>query len=140
MGVGKVLQFPRKEPTVIEILDASYRGIYRLQAATGLPTEEIRAEALGARFDMAGLRDAMHEVLWDSAAAPSHSDGITHVWARVEHLLDQVAICALCSYEESDQAEKSYTVRIRLRVACQSTLLELRHLRSLLVPANCAEN
>jgi hypothetical protein len=132
VGVGKVLQFPRREPTVVERLDASSRGIHQLKAASGLTAEEIRAEALGARLDMAGLRDAMYDILWGSVAPPGHSTVIDHVWARVERLLDQVTICALCSYEESGQPERSYIVRVRLRMTCQSTLLELRHLRSLL--------
>lgn len=139
--MGKLLQFPRRQPTVLERLDASVSGMHRLQAASGLQADEIRAEALGARLDMASLRDAMHDVLCGAAVAtPRHFARIEYVWGKLEDLFDQVAICALCSYEESCHPEKSYAGRTRLRVACQSTLMELHRLRSLLVPTNYAEN
>lgn len=137
--MGDVLQFPRKQSAVIEQLDASVSCLHRLQAASGLPADEIRAEALGARLDMASLRDAMHDVLCGAVATPGHVAKIEHVWDKLDDLFDQVAICALCSYEESCQPEKRYAVRVRLRVACQSTLMELHRLRSLLVPTNYAE-
>jgi len=138
--MGKILQFPRKQPTVIERLDASVSCMHRLRAASGLPADEIRAEILGARLDMASLRDAMHDVLYGAIATPEHFASIETVWGKLEDLFDQVTICALCSYEESYQPEKSYSMRVRLRVACQSTLMELHRLRTFLAPTNYAEN
>jgi hypothetical protein len=138
--MGKILQFPRKQPTVIERLDASISCMHRLQAASGLPGDEIRAETIGARLDMASLRDAMHDVLCGAITAPGQFARIEYVWSKLEGLFDQVAICALCSYEESCQPEESYAVRVRLRAACQSTLIELHRLRSLLAPISYAEN
>ncbi len=138
--MGKILQFPRKQPTVIERLDASISCMHRLQAASGLPADEIRAEILGARLDMASLRDGMHDVLYGAVATPEHFARIEHVWGKLESLFDQVTICALCSYEESCQPEKSYSMRVRLRMACQSTLMELHSLRTFLALTGYAEN
>ena len=95
-------------------------------------------EALGARLDMASLRDAMHVVLSGAASTPRSAGGIEHVWGRLEGLLDQVANRASCSYAEP-RAERSYAMRAQLKGACQSTLVELDNLRSLLMPVNCAE-
>src|SRR5215471_9586721 len=135
--MGDVLQFPIRQLTIIERLDASVNCIHRLQAASCRPADEMRLEALGARLDMASLRDAMHTVLSDPAIIP-RGTGVEYVWGKLEGLLDQVATCALYLYEESAQAEKTYAMRARLRVSCQSTLVELHRMRSLLAPANYA--
>jgi len=138
--MGIILQFPRQQPTVIERLDASVNCMHRLQAASGLQSDEIRAEVLGARLDMASLRDAMHDVLCGAVTTPGHFTRIEYVWGKLEDLFDQVAICASCSCAESCRPEKSYARRAQLRAACQSALMELHRLRSLLVPTNYAEN
>jgi hypothetical protein len=136
VNMGDVLQFPRKLPIIFERLDASVTCIHRLQAASGLPADEMRLEALGARLDMASLREAMHGVLSGAVASPKTSPGIERVWGRLEGLLDQVAICAVCSWEESSHPADSYSMRVQLRATCQSTLTELDRLRALLVPVD----
>jgi hypothetical protein len=138
--MGIVLQFPIQQPTIIERLDASVSCMHRLQAASGLQSDEIRAEALGARLDMAGLRDAMHDVLCGAVATPGQFTKIESVWGELEGLFDQVASCASCSCEDSFRPQISCARRARLRATCQSALMELQRLRSLLVPMNYAEN
>ena len=139
MHMGDILQFPIRQLTIIERLDASVNCIHRLQAASCLPADEMRLEALGARLDMASLRDAMHAVLSDPVTIPD-GNGVEYVWAKLERLLDQVATCALYFYEEPVQAEKTYAMRARLRAVCQSTMMELHRMRSLLVPVSYAES
>lgn len=138
--MGIVLQFPKQQPTIIERLDASVSCMHRLQAASGLQSDEIRAEALGARLDMAGLRDAMHDVLCGAVAAPGQFTRIEYIWGELEGLFDQVAICASFSCGESLRPEISYARGARLRATCQSALMELHRLRPLLVPTNYTEN
>lgn len=136
--MGQVLPFPQRQPSILERLDASIVCMYRLQVASGLPNDEMRVEALGARLDMASLTEAMYDVLSDAVTPPQHPTGMTYVWAKLEDLLDQVVTCASSSYSEHP-AERSCAIRAQLRGVCQATLRELYQLRSMLTVANCAE-
>lgn len=135
-NMGKVLRFPQRQPGIVERLDTSVTCMYRLQAASGSPTDEMRVEALGARLDVASLRKAMHSVLSSDVAAHQAPAGVEHVWGRLEALLEQVAICASSSYSEHP-TERNKATRAQLRGACQAALRELYHLRSMLAPMDC---
>jgi hypothetical protein len=136
VGMADILQFPTRQPPVIERLDASITCMHRLHAASGLAGEEVRVEALSARLDIASLREAMQVVLSGSVGSPLRATEIEDVWVRLECLLDQVAASAQCSSENSSRAEERYAMRVRLGTACRSTLAELHRLRSLLVPTD----
>ena len=138
-GMGQVLPFPQWQPSIVERLDASIACMYRLHVASGLPNDEMRVEALGARLDVASLTEAMHDVLSDAVTPPQHPAGVTYVWGRLEDLLDQVVTCASSSYSEHP-GERSCAMRAQLRRVCQATLRELYQLRSMLTLANCAES
>jgi hypothetical protein len=133
--MGKVLQFPQRQSGILERLDTSVACMHRLQAASGLPTDEIRVEALGARLDVASLRKAMQSILSGEATTPQHPAGVEHAWERLEGLLEQVAMCASSSYSEP-HAERS-AMRAQLRAVCRATLLELHRLRSILASTDC---
>jgi hypothetical protein len=137
--MGDVLQFPNRQSAITERVDACVTCILRLQAASGLTADKIRAEALGARLDVASLQEAMHDILPRADAPFRGSARIEEVWNRLEGLLDRITICALCFYGDSAGAERSYAIRERLKVTCRSTLPELRLLRSLLVSTDCNE-
>jgi hypothetical protein len=132
-AMGILLQFPGRPSYLIAQLDASIACMHALEAASRLPADDVRVEALGARLDMASLREAMDGLLPDFGATPHLANGLYHSWRSLESLLDQVTVCATYLYEESAQVEKSWAMREQLRMRCQSTLVELRRLRSLLV-------
>ena len=131
--MADILQFPSRQPPIIERLDASITCMHRLHAASGLAGEEVRVEALSARLDMASLREAMQAVLSGTVGGAVASTEIEHVWVRLEELLDHVAASARCSYEDFGRIEERYAMRVRLGMACRSTLTELHRLRSMLV-------
>jgi hypothetical protein len=139
VGTCNVLQFPAKPPTVIERLDASACCVHRLQTASTRPSDEIRVAALAARLNLASLQDTMDDVFRSANAPSKNLTAVEYVWNGLENLLDQMVIFAVCSYEESRRPEDSYVVRIRLKAICQSTLVELHRLRTLLLSTSHIE-
>jgi hypothetical protein len=133
VSMADILQFPGRQLDIIAQLDASIMCIRRLRAASRLPSDKVRTEALGARLDIAGFREAMGGALTSTAATSGHSAEIECAWDRLEDLLDQVSARSSYFYDES-YSEESYAMRGQLRVTCRSTLAELDCLRSLLLP------
>lgn len=131
--MADILPFPRRQVDIITQLDASVTCIRRLRAASRMPSDKMRTEALGARLDIAGFREAMCGALTSTAVTSGRSAEIECAWGRLEDLLDQVATCSSYFYDESHSGE-SYAMRGQLRATCRSTLTELDCLRSLLLP------
>jgi hypothetical protein len=138
--MGDIVQFPGKQSLMIAHLDVSIACIQNLQSASRLSAGEMRVEALGARIDIASVREELDSLLSTLSLAPGPPVEIEGLRHRIECLFDQVVICVSFLLEESCHFKQNFAARAELRSACQSTLSELRKLRSILVPlTNCAE-
>jgi hypothetical protein len=113
--MADILQFPRGQVDLITPLDSSVTCMRRLRAGTRMPSDKMRREALGARLDIAGFREAMCGALTGTAVTFGRSAEIECAWGRLEDLLDQVATCSSYFYDEShfdgSHSEESYCMR-----------------------------
>lgn len=138
--MGDIIQFPGKQSPIIAHLDVSIACIQNLQSASRLSSGDMRAEALGARIDIASMREELDSLLSTLPLAPRSPVEIEGLRHATEDLFDQVVICVSFLLEEPCHFEQNFAIRAELRSACRTTLSELRRLRSLLVPLiNCAE-